>query len=156
MKQHRYIDKFWFVLFPLIIVCNLFVFRLAFVHGNSMEPTLMENECVVIWQLAYTPTAGDIIVTDKNNAYSQNLIKRIIATEGQRVCMSGSQVYVDGIKIEEPYLPPNASFEYRPLDVIVPEDQVFLLGDNRNFSRDSREIGCLPVASLRGKILILR
>lgn len=142
------------LLFAAIIICNLFVLRLAFVFGISMEPTLNPYDCVAVWQLAYKPTLGDIVITDCNNDYSQNLIKRVIATEGQHVRMTENKVYIDGELLDEPYLLEQESLHYMPLDIVVPPAQVFLLGDNRNYSKDSRDIGCLPINKIRGKVLL--
>ena len=147
-------DLKWLIFLGLVVICNLFVVRLAFVHGKSMEPTLHENECVVVWQLMAHIEAGDIVVTDRKNVYSENLIKRVIALGGQSVHLKENQVYVDGVPLEEPYLSDQMEIHYTELDLIVPEGEVFLLGDNRSNSRDSRDIGCVPLEEIKGKVLL--
>ena len=60
-EKRKNTDLKWLIFLGLVIICNLFVVRLAFVHGRSMEPTLHENECVVVWQLIAHIEAGDIV-----------------------------------------------------------------------------------------------
>lgn len=147
-------DLKWLIFLGLVVICNLFVVRLAFVHGKSMEPTLHENECVVVWQLMAHIEAGDIVVTDRKNVYSENLIKRVIALGGQQVLLKDNQVYVDGVPLEELYLSGQQEIFYTTIDIIVPEGEVFLLGDNRCNSRDSRDIGCVPLEEIIGKVFL--
>ena len=154
-EKRKNTDLKWLIFLGLVIICNLFVVRLAFVHGRSMEPTLHENECVVVWQLIAHIEAGDIVVTDRKNVYSENLIKRVIALGGQHVFLRGNQVYVEGVPLEEPYLSGHLDIHYTELDLIVPEGMVFLLGDNRGNSRDSRDIGCVPLEEIKGKVFLL-
>lgn len=146
--------KFFIIIASVVIICNLFFFRLAFVFGSSMEPTLCANDCVLIWQFAYTPKQGDIVITNRQNAFGQDIVKRVIATEGQTVEISYNDISVNGHKLVEPYLAKDSSPTYIPLSLTVPEGYVFLLGDNRANSKDSRVIGCLPIQSIRGKILL--
>ncbi|MCI8514215.1 MAG: signal peptidase I [Lachnospiraceae bacterium] len=134
-----------------VLFINLFILRFSFVSGRSMEPTLHDGNCVLLWELAYRPLAGDIVITDSENPIKSHLIKRIIATAGQHVRLSGNQVYVDDILLEEPYLGEIAVYE--DMDFIVPDNTCFLMGDNRNHSRDSREIGCLSYEHILGKVL---
>lgn len=134
------------------VLLSLFVVRLAFVEGPSMENTLRGGDWMVVWQPGYHPAAGDIVVTDKRNPLQTRLTKRVIATGGQQLEIRGGAVYIDGEPLNEPYLK-EASWAAQPLQLTVPEGQVFLMGDNRNASRDSREIGCLPEEQLMGKVV---
>lgn len=134
-----------------VLLVNLFVLRLSFVSGHSMEPTLEDGDCVLLWELAYHPLPGDIVITDTDNPIAGHLIKRVIATAGQHVQLTGNQVYVDGILLDEPYLGETAF--YPEMDFVVPNNACFLMGDNRNHSRDSREIGCLSYEHIMGKVL---
>lgn len=152
MKKNN--DGKWIIFLGLVVICNLFVVRLAFVHGKSMEPALHENECVVVWQLMVRVKAGDVVVTNRENAYSENLIKRVIALGGQHVLLKGNQVYVDGVPLEEPWLSGQRDIHYTEQDIMVPEGEVFLLGDNRSNSRDSRDIGCIPLENIKGKVIL--
>lgn len=153
MIRNKEIYK-WVLLVFIVIFCNLYVLRLAIVYGVSMEPTLQQYDFVLIWQLGYTPCNGDIIVTNAHNGYQQSVIKRIVASEGQKVSILGGQVYIDGNLLEEKYLENvNKGLCDMP-EMIVPEGHVFLLGDNREHSIDSRTMGCLSVECIRGKVLV--
>lgn len=136
----------------VIILCNFYVIRVATIYGKSMEPTLHSKEWVLIWQLGYTPSQGDIIIIDKNNELSQNIVKRVIAVGGQTVRMEGTEIYVDGIILEEPYLV--QVYDYPLMTVTVPENECFVMGDNRDFSTDSRNFGCIKNENVIGKVIL--
>lgn len=138
-----------------VLLCNLLVCRVAFVYGESMEPTLSEHDCVLVWKLGYSPKKGDIVMTNQNNDFSQNIVKRVIAVEGQVVKVDENVIFVDGVQLEESYLDGNVPVSYQPMEVKVPEGKVFLMGDNRNASKDSREVGCFSNDSISGKVIKL-
>ena len=136
----------------LIIVVFLFgfVFRVAVISGDSMKNTLINGEVVVITNLNYTPKQGDIVVVSRNaentpdSMQKENgpIIKRVIATEFQTVRIdSEGIVYVDNTPLSEPYTGGQITEEY-DIDlekgVTVPEGCIFVLGDNRGVSLDSR------------------
>lgn len=136
-----------------VVLCFSFLFRIATINGDSMMNTLVEGERVVINNIFYTPKAGDIVVISRNkqnDVYDNNpqdkpIIKRIIATEGQSVDIDFEQgiVYVDGVELDEPYTKPMQPYEkYAKYDIQFPvtvdEGCVFVLGDNRPVSLDSR------------------
>ena len=145
-----------------LVVCVLvfvFFFRTIDVVGHSMEPTLQEGDKLIVSNLFYTPEYGDIVVLRKESFGEKAIVKRVIATEGQTVDIDFEQgiVYVDGIALDEPYI---AEKTTRPLDftgeVTVPEGCVFVMGDNRNRSNDSRDdkIGMVDVRYIIGRELI--
>lgn len=133
----------------VVVICFSFLFRIATIDGPSMENTLHNGEKVVISNLFYEPKAGDIVVISRNkenslftmNANNTPIIKRIIALEGQTVDIDFEKgiVYVDGVALDEPYTktPTNTKREIN-FPVTVDEGCVFVLGDNRNDSLDSR------------------
>lgn len=132
-----------------VVICFSFLFRIATIDGPSMQNTLQDGERVIISNLFYTPQVGDIVVISRNkenSVYTMNesntpIIKRIIATEGQTVDIDFNEgiVYVDGIALDEPYTrtPTNLKWDIQ-FPVTVDEGCVFVLGDNRNDSIDSR------------------
>ena len=142
-----------------IVICILvftFLLRVVGVVGSSMVPTLEEGDRLIISKLFYQPKYGDIVVLRKETFKDEPLIKRVIATEGQTVDIDFTEgvVYVDGVALEEPYVntPTNEREDFSG-PVTVPEGCVFVMGDNRNRSTDSRtdSIGCVDQRLIIGK-----
>lgn len=131
-----------------VVIIFTLLFRVITINGDSMKNTLQPNDKVIITNLFYTPKQFDIVVLSENalNSYEgekshSRLIKRIIATEGQvvNIDFAKGKVYVDGVELSEPYVktPTNRAQDV-VFPVVVPEGHVFVLGDNRNESLDSR------------------
>lgn len=135
-----------------VVLIFTFLFRIVSIDGDSMMNTLIDKERVVISNLFYTPKNGDIVVISRNTDNSLTsasskapIIKRVIATEGQTVDIKEGFVYVDGNKLEEPY---TKNYEIDPASttdlydvtfpLVVEKDCIFVLGDNRHESLDSR------------------
>ena len=143
-----------------IVICVLFfsfVVRLVDVVGGSMYPTLEDGDKILVSNLFYKPKQGDIIVFRKDEYREEPLVKRIIAVEGQTVDIDFELgiVYVDGEALDEPYIaePTNDPEDfYGP--VVVPEGRVFVMGDNRNNSLDSRftQVGMIPINKIEGRV----
>lgn len=150
------------VIVLVIIFLFTFVVRIIVVDGESMENTLHHGDIVLTWSLGYTPKQGDIVVLTKETFREASIIKRVIATEGQTVDIdySTSTVYVDGVALEEDYIK-----EYMQVptygDVVnhitVPEGCIFVMGDNRNHSSDSRypTIGVVDVRCVIGQAVMV-
>lgn len=125
------------------------------VDGYSMEPTLHTGEFVIVNKLAYklgTPQIGDVIVFHFPRDPQQEYIKRVIGLAGDRVIISNGQVTVNDQTLEEPYVADPPVYEKT---LIVPEDQLFVLGDNRNNSSDSHNWGTVPMDYVVGKAVFV-
>ena len=148
------------LVFALIFCVILFVFffRLVDVVGDSMNPTLENADKMVVSDLFYKPKQGDIVIFRKDEYKPEALVKRVIATEGQTVEIdfNKGRVYVDGVLLDEPYIaePTRNQIDFTGIQV-VPEGCVFVMGDNRNESADSRDsrIGMVDERLIIGKVL---
>lgn len=145
----------------ICVVMFLFVVRVIEVNGTSMNPTLNNGDKMIVSGLFYRPKCGDVVVFKKDEYNPDKaLVKRVIATEGQEINIDfdTGEVYVDGVVIEEDYI---AELTTTKLDFIgpktVPEDCVFVMGDNRNMSTDSRltEIGMVDRRMILGKVYMV-
>lgn len=142
----------------LVIIFIIFtlLFRVSGVVGDSMNPTLENGDWLVLLNVKYHPSQGDIVVITQPTAANEPLIKRVIATEGQVVDIDFDSgiVKVDGKALDEPYV---AAPTYRNFDVSFPHTVkkgcVFCMGDNRNDSWDSRDssIGDIDVRYIIGE-----
>lgn len=125
------------------------------VDGFSMVPTLKSGELVVVNKLAYKwdePETGDIVVFKYPRDPEQEYIKRIIGTAGDTVRVEGGQVYVNNAPIVEPYISSPPAYEN---EWVVPEDSIFVLGDNRNNSSDSHSWGPVSMDLVIGKAFLV-
>lgn len=127
-----------------LVLTFTFVGRVIRVVGSSMVPTLHQGDLMLLQSVGYEPQQGDVVVLRKSAFLPQPVVKRVIATAGQHVVVSYADqcVYVDGEKLDEPYINEvmrdPLSSELTVLDVVVPEGSIYVMGDNRNHSSDSR------------------
>lgn len=147
------------IIFALVFCVLLFVFavRMVNVVGHSMVPTLEQSDKVVISNLFYHPKQGDVVVLRKQTLMEEPIVKRIIATEGQTVDIDFDDgvVYVDGKALDEPYVnEPVHDRENFEGKITVPEGCVFVMGDNRNASTDSRDarLDCVDERYIMGRV----
>ena len=154
-------DFVW--LMSVVLIVFLLCFRVVVVSGPSMKATLFNGDYLFLVSNSFyhNPKQGDIIVASKDTfRQGEPIVKRVIATEGQTVDIDFIEgiVYVDGVALEEPYtLTPTNLQEGVPFPVTVGENCVFVMGDNRNDSKDSRsyEIGQIDCRQILGKAVFL-
>ena len=148
----------WVVTIALAIVAarviNNYVIIKAEVPTGSMEHTIEVDDCILGYQLAYVfskPERGDIVIFPYPDEPETTYVKRIIGLPGETVEIKDGAVYIDGNPIEEPYLKEEMQGAYGPYE--VPEGCYFMLGDNRNYSEDSRfaNIGIIVKEDIIGK-----
>ncbi len=139
----------------IVVVLLTFVFRLINIQGSSMENTLLSKDKVIITNFMYEPEIGDIVVFPADEDYDEPIIKRIIALEGQEVYINylTCEVFVDGILLAEDYIstPTISLTGEKELSLTVGDGEVFVLGDNRGVSHDSRAFGCKNTDDIIGK-----
>ena len=160
IKNISIVDKCIVVFLILVFTFNI---RIVNVHGDSMNPTLETKDIMITYKMLFGPQQGDIVVFKKDH---QTYVKRLIAIGGQVVMLKPNDdktysLYVDNILLEEEYITElinsgnigNMSLQD---GVTIPQGHVFVLGDNRNGSLDSRkqEIGFIETKLILGKVLI--
>ncbi|MBQ3015719.1 MAG: signal peptidase I [Clostridia bacterium] len=154
-----FVELFIFSLAAVLLITTFF-FRHSVVDGSSMEKTLFHGEHIIVSKLFYEPERGDIIVCEDYSVYDKPLVKRIIGIPGDTVKVVNefwgdkTRVYVNGEELKEDYI--YLDGPDFPLDKtwIVGDDEVFVMGDHRNVSKDSRELGTIKIDSIIGKALI--
>jgi signal peptidase I len=128
------------------------------IDGTSMEPNIHNGEYVIVNKTAYwfghNPQRGDVIIFNAPDQPQNDRVKRVIGLPGDVVEVRGDgTVYVNGQQLEEPYLPPHHSGTSGTWT--VPEDEYFVMGDNRSVSYDSREGGPVPRSNIIGKAWLI-
>lgn len=143
----------------VVFIVFAFVFRVIGVDGDSMFPTLKDGDWVAISGITSSVERGDIVVVTQPWERNVPIIKRVIAVGGDTVYIDfeNSKVYVNGTEIYEPYInePTRTSYDIE-FPVTVEEGKVFVMGDNRNVSLDSRssKIGLIDEGYILGKTLV--
>ncbi|MDU2065172.1 MAG: signal peptidase I [Sporomusaceae bacterium] len=136
-----------------------FIVELYLVEGPSMQPTLVSNERLVVNKFIYRfkdPEKGDVLVFKYPKDQSRDFIKRVIATAGDTIEVKDNHVYVNGQLLNEPYIL-NERMKGSYSLATVPPGTVFVMGDNRNNSEDSRfrDVGFVPLDLIKGKALLV-
>lgn len=132
-----------------------FIFETVSVDGSSMYPTLRNNDRLIIEKVTYyfrSPKPMDVIVMKNPRNNSERYIKRIIAVEGDKIEIYNNKVYINGSLKDELYIFENRINDFS--EITVPKNTVFVLGDNRNNSTDSRILGPINLKLIVGKAFI--
>jgi signal peptidase I len=142
----------------LVIILMIYVFRPALVDGSSMVPTLENGDRLIFTDIAYTPKQGDIVIVD-SEGLGKFIVKRIIATGGQTldIDFTTGEVKVDGALLEETYINADTMLDEggHIYPITIPKDNVFVMGDNRLHSTDSRSslVGFVDNNDIFGKVV---
>lgn len=151
---YEWVHSLVFAVAIVVILLTFFV-RLVDVSGTSMKQTLQNNDKVVVSNFFYQPKQGDIVVISHGAEYAEPIIKRVIATEGQSLSIDfdTEKIIVDGVELKENYIQGHTHKEDGEIPKVIPEGKVFVLGDNRGVSMDSRSkaIGLIDVTDIIGK-----
>ncbi|MEG6584066.1 signal peptidase I [Dendrosporobacter sp. 1207_IL3150] len=154
--------KDWVVSILIAVVLaffiRYFIVELYMVEGPSMRPTLVNSERLVVNKFIYrfkTPEKGEVLVFRYPRDPSRDFIKRVIAVAGDTIELKEGRVFVNGQLLNEPYILEKTRGSY-PLST-VPEGTVFVMGDNRNNSEDSRfkDVGFVPLELIKGKAVLV-
>ena len=152
------------------LIIRLFLFQQYYIDGPSMQGTLQPRDRVLVNKLSYRlhdVNRGDVVVFDRVTAAEQHddLIKRVIALPGETVEVRSCTIFIDGVRLEEPYLDEEMVSQADPLarcgshtDVpaqVIPDEMVFVMGDNRVQSFDSRDFGPVEIDKIRGRAFIV-
>lgn len=157
-SKHQTIKEYIIVVvlgISLNLLFNCF-FGISKINGLSMYPTLNDKEYIFYQKFNKDYDYNDIVIFKSNlnkNNKKMLLIKRIIAKTGDKITIKDGEVFVNDIKLDEPYLSDDVE-TYGQLEYIVPKDSYFVLGDNRSDSVDSRDpiIGCVLAKNIEGKL----
>lgn len=157
MKFRRFIGEVLQTIFIaglLFLAVNLLTARIR-VEGISMEPNLHEGQFVIVNRLAYrweVPSRGDIVVFRFPLNPDRRFIKRVIGLPGDHISIQSGMVFVNDERLSEPYLAVTPRYSG---DWVTGEDEIFVLGDNRNNSSDSQNWGTLPLENIIGKAFLI-
>ena len=156
LVAYEWLESFALALSVMVLIF-LFAFKYVTVDGSSMNDTLYDGERLIITSLSELETGDIVVLCEPGN--DKPLVKRVIATGGQTVHIDFEnwKVYVNGIALDEPYVRRVAGVSMArdayTGDIVVPEGYVFVMGDNRNHSTDSRHFGCVDERSILGKVI---
>lgn len=144
----------------LFIVLYLFILQPSMVQGPSMEPTFYTDDHILVSKITYKLRAmrrGDVVVTYSPRNPDIELIKRVIGLPGDKLLFREGQVYLNDALLNEKYLAADTpvwdgGYVKEDQALVVPPDSIFIMGDNRPKSSDSREFGPIPLSSIVGQV----
>lgn len=147
---------------PFFIACAissvfLYFFEITIVSGHSMENTLHDEDKLLVNRRIYSdesPVYKDIVIIKHKTKTADYIVKRVIGTSGDVVEISHKGVFLNKEKLEESYIKESQMSPSLPIRMVVPEGKLFVMGDNRNNSLDSREIGLIDEDDIVGKVVL--
>jgi signal peptidase I len=175
-KQRSQMRAIWEWVFVVVVAISaamlirVFLFQQYYIDGPSMQTTLMPEDRVLVNKMSYKLHdihRGDVIVFDRvtNEVQHDDLIKRVLGLPGETLEIRSCIVYIDGVQVNEPYLNLEQTSQVEPsarcgshtdmAPVVVPEEMVFVMGDNRVQSFDSRDFGPIDTDKVRGRAFVV-
>ena len=175
-KQRSQMRAIWEWVFVVVVAISaamlirVFLFQQYYIDGPSMKTTLMPEDRVLVNKMSYKLHdihRGDVIVFDRvtNEVQHDDLIKRVLGLPGETLEIRSCIVYIDGVQVNEPYLNPEQTSQVEPsarcgshtdmAPIVVPEEMVFVMGDNRVQSFDSRDFGPIDSDKVRGRAFVV-
>ncbi|MFH0749815.1 MAG: signal peptidase I [Candidatus Gottesmanbacteria bacterium] len=147
------------VFLAMLVMVYLFLFSPQEINGQSMFPTFYDKELLITSKIVYklhAPKRGDVVIFKSPTNKEIDYIKRVIGLPGETILLKNSTYYINGTKLEEPYIGKDVytsagSFLKEGEDTTVPEGKYFVSGDNRPHSSDSREFGPIPIEDFIGQ-----
>ena len=156
----EWVETVIYAFFAVILIFT-FLMRIAVVSGESMIPTLQDKDRLIVSYIGYTPKAGDVVIVDcENPALDKIIVKRVIATQGQAVDINfeTGEVKVDGKTLQENYINELTKLDEggHQYPTTVPDGCIFVMGDNRMNSTDSKSemVGFVPVDDVLGHVVL--
>ncbi|MBM6797937.1 signal peptidase I [Coprobacillus cateniformis] len=154
-KKRRILDIILIIISILLVIGINFCFQLVLVNGDSMNPTYQNNDFLISSKIAYknhSPQKGDIVIVDgKSKDLDIDIIKRVVATAGDTVEIRKGQLIINNKKVKEDYIDETMNKDMHKMT--VKKNTVFIMGDNRNHSIDSRVFGSIPIQDIMGKVI---
>lgn len=175
-KQRSPMSAIWEWVFVVVVAISaamlirVYLFQQYYIDGPSMQTTLMPEDRVLVNKMSYKLHdihRGDVIVFDRvtNEVQHDDLIKRVLGLPGETLEIRSCIVYINGVQVDEPYLNPEQTSQVEPsarcgshtdmAPVVVPEEMVFVMGDNRVQSFDSRDFGPIDSDKVRGRAFVV-
>ena len=175
-KQRSQMRAIWEWVFVVVVAISaamlirVFLFQQYYIDGPSMQTTLMPEDRVLVNKMSYKLHdihRGDVIVFDRvtNEVQHDDLIKRVLGLPGETLEIRSCIVFINGVQVDEPYLNPEQTSQVEPsarcgshtdmAPVVVPEEMVFVMGDNRVQSFDSRDFGPIDTDKVRGRAFVV-
>ncbi len=139
----------------IMYILSMTIFDFGHVDGISMEPTFNDKDIeIAIYIKNKEFKRGDIVNID-SVALERSIVKRIIGLEGDVICIENGKFYLNNKEFKEDYIQDDVDYsKHNGLFVIVPKGYIFVMGDNREESNDSRNFGCICKTEVRSKVLI--